>query len=77
MDLIKYVNNALNVHDGALTQLYVACSPEIETKQYRAKYFVPIAKLSELDKKAPKITQEMRSRLWEVSEEMTGVKYDL
>ena len=75
--MVKVVNSALNVHDGALTQLYVACSPEIEKNEQRAQYFIPIAKHSELDPKAPAITQEMRTKLWTISEELTGVKFDV
>ena len=34
---------AYNTADGALTQLYLATSPEVESKDIRGQYFVPIA----------------------------------
>ena len=77
MKLFKWWNGALSLQDGALTQLYVACSPEIEEKNLRAQYFVPIAQQSPLDSKAPKITQEMKTKLWELSEDLTKIKYEL
>ncbi|CAG8521340.1 8951_t:CDS:2 [Ambispora gerdemannii] len=63
---------AMNEDDGALTQLYVATSPEIEKENYRAKYFVPFAKLE-----TPKpfaTNQETASRLWKWTEEFLNEK---
>lgn len=71
----KWYNGALSPRDGALTQLYCAVSPEVIEKKYKAEYFVPIANRSELDAAAPKITDEMRTRLWQVSEEIIGSKF--
>ena len=34
---------AYNVHDGALTQLYLATSPEVQAKSIRGEYYIPIA----------------------------------
>uniref|UniRef100_A0A7S3PGY3 Uncharacterized protein n=1 Tax=Aplanochytrium stocchinoi TaxID=215587 RepID=A0A7S3PGY3_9STRA len=73
----KKFNGALNVHDGALTQLYCATAPDVIEKKYRGQYFVPIAKWSELDPKAPKTTDELRKKLWETSEEIIGTKFSV
>ena len=71
----KFYKGALSPNVGALTQLYAAMSPEIETKNYRGEYFIPVAKLGQLDPAAPKITAEMRTKLWEVSEQLTGIEF--
>lgn len=73
----KIYKGALPVNVGALTQLYAALSPEVETYNYRGEYFVPVARLGKLDPVAPTITQEMRTKLWDVSEELTGINFDV
>lgn len=73
----KWWNGALSVQDGALTQLYCAVSPEIVQKNYQGEYFVPIAQRSDLDKSAPKVTKEMQQKLWDVSQELTGVQFGI
>lgn len=77
VQFFKWYNGALSPYNGALTQVYTAISPEIEEKNYRGQYFVPIAKHRNLDPNAPEITEEMRTKLWEISEQMTGVKFDV
>eukprot|EP00924_Labyrinthula_sp_SR-Ha-C_P000349 snap_masked-scaffold_25-processed-gene-4.29-mRNA-1 protein AED:0.23 eAED:0.23 QI:15/1/1/1/1/1/2/110/350 len=75
--IFRKLRGSMNVHDGALTQLYCATSPEIVKEEYKGKYFIPIAELSPLDKQAPRITKDMQVKLWEVSEEMTNTKFDI
>lgn len=77
VNAFKFVKGAFSVQKGALTQLYCATSPiPVEQKQ-GGEYFVPVAARSDLDEKAPKITKEMQERLWQVSEELTGVVFDV
>ncbi|KAF0695940.1 hypothetical protein As57867_013239, partial [Aphanomyces stellatus] len=51
--------------DGAKTQLYVATSPAIETNEWRGRYFVPTADLSEST--AFGQDAELAKRLWDYS----------
>ena len=73
--MYKRAMGALSVQQGALTQLYVAASPE--AAKVRGQFFEPIARLSELYDTCPEITQNMRDRLWAVSEELAGIKFDI
>ena len=73
--LFKLLKGALSVEDGALTQLYVAASPEAAV--HRGKFFIPIAQVSELFPDCPPITDELRARLWAVSEEMVGEAFEV
>jgi len=57
-----------SVETGALTSLYVASSPKIETDSIRGQYFVPTAKLSEAS--AHGRDAELAAKLWTLSEEM-------
>ena len=52
---------------GALTQLYVATSPEIEEHGHRGQYFVPVARLQQ---RLPDYAQDeaTEERLWEWTE---------
>ncbi|KAI9206470.1 uncharacterized protein BJ171DRAFT_457496 [Polychytrium aggregatum] len=50
---------------GALTQIYVATSPDIETKNYRGQYFDPVTRLS--TPSAPASDKELAKKLWELS----------
>ena len=38
---------------------------------------MPIAQRSDLVKEAPKVTKEMQQKLWNVSEELTSVKFKI
>jgi NAD(P)-dependent dehydrogenase (short-subunit alcohol dehydrogenase family) len=51
---------------GALTQLYLATSPEVETLNIRGKYLVPTAKLHIPSKAAQ--DPQLAKKLWEFSE---------
>ncbi|KAI8062896.1 hypothetical protein BC940DRAFT_308002 [Gongronella butleri] len=44
--IVRFLSGSIKPDQGALTQLYVAVSPEIEQKELTGEYFVPIAKLS-------------------------------
>mmetsp|Transcript_10397 Transcript_10397/g.14418 ORF Transcript_10397/g.14418 Transcript_10397/m.14418 type:complete len:270 (+) Transcript_10397:133-942(+) len=76
IDAVKFFG-ALNVTQGALTQLYAATSPEVVEKGYRGEYFVPIAKKAELNPHVAPVTEEMRKELWELSEKLTKTKFEI
>lgn len=57
---------SMNAEDGALTQLYVATSPEVE--HVSGEYFIPIGKRGHAIHHAKDAA--MRQRLWEESEAM-------
>lgn len=59
---LLYITN----EDGALAQLYVATSPEIEEKKLSGEYFVPYGKLSKSD--AYTRSDENAAELWEWTE---------
>lgn len=71
----KWIKGALSVQDGALTQLYAAAAPEALGR--RGVLFIPIAQESALFPNCPVITDEMRRRLWEVSEAMVGERFEV
>ncbi|GAA5824763.1 hypothetical protein JCM3770_007147 [Rhodotorula araucariae] len=54
--------------DGAKTQIYLAASPEVDEKDYRGQYFVPIATPA-----APSAygqDKELAEQLWKLSEDL-------
>ncbi|GAA5892879.1 hypothetical protein JCM5296_006031 [Sporobolomyces johnsonii] len=53
--------------EGAKTQLYLAASPEVDSKDYRAKYFTPIA--TETEPSALAQDKELAEQLWKLSED--------
>jgi NAD(P)-dependent dehydrogenase (short-subunit alcohol dehydrogenase family) len=55
---------------GALTSLYVATHPDIEKKNIRSQYFVPIALNHPQAKMAGNLT--LQKQLWEVSEKLVA-----
>ncbi|KAF9921517.1 Short-chain dehydrogenase/reductase 2b [Linnemannia zychae] len=63
---------AIKPSQGALTQLYVATSPEIERENIRGKYFMPIA--NEIRPNPISKNLEIQTRLWEVSEQLMREK---
>jgi len=63
---------AKNPDNGALTQLYVATSPEIEQENYRARYFVPYAKLSTSSKVST--DEELAEKLWKFTDDLVVEK---
>ncbi|KAJ3152085.1 Uridine-cytidine kinase-like 1 [Geranomyces michiganensis] len=62
----------LTPYQGALTSLYAAASPEIVEKGYRARYFVPYAKLAEPSAYA--LDEVKAKNLWELSEKILREK---
>ncbi|KAJ3078773.1 Retinol dehydrogenase 14 [Quaeritorhiza haematococci] len=56
--------------EGALTQLYVATSKEIEEEKWNGKYFVPIAKLYEFADGELPTRADLRESLWEYTEKL-------
>ncbi|KAI8801918.1 hypothetical protein BJ742DRAFT_834956 [Cladochytrium replicatum] len=58
---------------GALTQVYAATSPEIEGKDYRGQYFVPVGKHVK-NAGAAAEDKELRDRLWAYSEKLVKEK---
>lgn len=57
---------------GAVTQTYLASSPEVEEKNYKGEYFVPYAKLSEASK--PTQDKGLQEKLWNWSVEVLKSK---
>ncbi|ORX93010.1 NAD(P)-binding protein [Basidiobolus meristosporus CBS 931.73] len=57
---------------GALTQLYLATSPEIEVKDIRGRYFIPIA--NEIQPSAYARDVQLQEELWKFSEKMVKEK---
>ncbi|KAH9119165.1 hypothetical protein AeMF1_008011, partial [Aphanomyces euteiches] len=61
--LLFYINRlGYTPEKGALTQLYVATSPDMEKNQWQGQYFTPIAKLD----KATALSRDSEEidRLW-------------
>jgi NAD(P)-dependent dehydrogenase (short-subunit alcohol dehydrogenase family) len=63
---------ALTPPEGAYTSLYTACSPEIQEKQIRGKYFAPFARMQDPSPLAQ--NEELAKRLWNVSEQVLKEK---
>ncbi|KAG0215360.1 hypothetical protein BGX28_000100 [Mortierella sp. GBA30] len=63
---------AMTPEVGSLTQLYCATSPEIEEKDIRGRYFIPIA--NELTPSAYAQDEELQEKLWEFSEKLVKEK---
>ncbi|KAG0021602.1 hypothetical protein BGZ81_008845 [Podila clonocystis] len=63
---------AMTPEVGALTQLYCATSPEIENKDIRGKYFIPIA--NELDPNPIAFDEDLQERLWSWTENIVREK---
>jgi len=59
---------------GALTQLYCATSPEIEEKNIRGKFFIPIA--NELPTYGAADDEEKQEELWKFSEDIISQKLE-
>ncbi|KAL1915562.1 uncharacterized protein VTP21DRAFT_6686 [Calcarisporiella thermophila] len=62
----------ISPEQGALTQLYAATSPQIVEKNYRARYFTPIAKLSEPTCDAQ--NDALAKQLWDFTEQLINEK---
>ncbi|KAG0248217.1 hypothetical protein BG011_000334 [Mortierella polycephala] len=63
---------AMTPEVGALTQLYVATSPEIVNKDIRGRYFVPIA--NEIQPSAYAQDEALQEKLWAFSEKLVKEK---
>ncbi|KAG0042831.1 hypothetical protein BGZ83_012132 [Gryganskiella cystojenkinii] len=65
-------NWAMKPKEGALNTLFCATSEEIEIKDHRAKFFIPIGR----EYRAAKITEdvELQERLWAYSEKLVKEK---
>jgi retinol dehydrogenase-12 len=59
---------ALNSEEGAVTQLYVATSPEIEKKGIHGKYFVPMARMKDVSTIGSNVTAQ--KELWDFTEKL-------
>ncbi|KAF9103358.1 hypothetical protein BGX29_003450 [Mortierella sp. GBA35] len=57
---------------GALTQLYLATSPEVEEKDIRGRYFIPVAK--EIQPSPYARDEELQEKLWAFSERLVREK---
>jgi retinol dehydrogenase-12 len=68
--MVKSVS--INVDDGALAQLYLATSPEIEEKEIHGKYYVPYGEPA-TPQRHP-ISKENQTQLWELSEKILSEK---
>ncbi|KAG2172687.1 hypothetical protein INT43_000034, partial [Umbelopsis isabellina] len=62
----------INPQDGALTQLYLSTSPEIEKKDIRGKYYVPFA--SEATPQSHSTSQKNQTELWDYTEKILREK---
>eukprot|EP00946_MAST-07B_sp_MAST-7B-sp1_P005316 g5316.t1 len=60
---------------GALTQLYLSCSPDIRSNNITGAYYVPVAGSSPLDPMAENST--LAAALWTLSESATEESFDL
>ncbi|KAG0029536.1 hypothetical protein BGZ81_003643 [Podila clonocystis] len=58
--------------EGALTQLYLATSPDVVKKDIRGRFFVPTAEEQELNGDA--LDVELQEKLWEYSEKVVKEK---
>jgi len=63
---LMYKINGCSPKEGALTQLYVATSPEIVNKDIRGRYFIPGSNEIQPSKTAK--DEGLQERLWEYSE---------
>ncbi|CAG8813389.1 4849_t:CDS:2, partial [Racocetra persica] len=68
----NFFTYAISPDDGAITTLYCATSPEIEQKNYRAKYFEPFG--NEREQSAVAQDEDLAKRLWEYTENLINEK---
>ncbi|RUS18907.1 hypothetical protein BC937DRAFT_88179 [Endogone sp. FLAS-F59071] len=66
VNILKYFVTFVNTDEGALTQMYLATSPEVEEKDIRGQYYVPIAKPGTPSKYA--LNDKLAEELWEWTE---------
>ncbi|CAG8831435.1 8205_t:CDS:1, partial [Racocetra persica] len=65
--------NSISPDDGAITTLYCATSPEIEQKNYPAKYFEPFG--NECEPSTYAQDEDLAKRLWEYTENLINEKF--
>ncbi|KAF8919110.1 hypothetical protein BGZ58_004683 [Dissophora ornata] len=63
---------AMRPEVGALTQLYLATSPEIENLDIRGRYFIPIA--NEIRPSAYSYDEELQEKMWTFTEDLVKEK---
>ncbi|KAG0364845.1 hypothetical protein BC939DRAFT_498047 [Gamsiella multidivaricata] len=63
---------AMAPEKGVLTQLYLATSPEIESRDIRGRYFIPIA--NEIQPSSYAHDEELQEKLWAFSEDLVREK---
>ncbi|KAF9547951.1 hypothetical protein EC957_007464 [Mortierella hygrophila] len=63
---------ALTAEEAALTQLYLATSPEVEERDVRGKYFIPVA--NEIEPTTLARNEQLQEKLWAFSEDIVRVK---
>ncbi|KAG0337650.1 Retinol dehydrogenase 14 [Podila minutissima] len=68
----KVIGNMTEETEGALTQLYLATSPDVIKKDIRGRYFVPTAEEQELN--ADALDVDLQEKLWEYSEKIVKEK---
>jgi hypothetical protein len=59
---------SISPEDGAVTQMYLATSPEIEAKNIHGQYYVPFAEVATPSGYAT--TQENQTKLWDFTEKI-------
>jgi hypothetical protein len=62
----------VSTEDGAITQMYLATSPEIEEKDIRGQYYVPYGVPGSVGRHAS--SQENQTKLWDFSEKILHEK---
>ncbi|ORY10826.1 hypothetical protein BCR33DRAFT_756772 [Rhizoclosmatium globosum] len=74
--LHKRFGDRITVLDGALTQIYLACSTEIVEKGYKDGYFAPIAdkKRGEKELSALGRNEDLAEKLWQFTENLVKEK---
>ncbi|KAI8578695.1 hypothetical protein K450DRAFT_246083 [Umbelopsis ramanniana AG] len=63
---------SIDANDGAITQMYLATSPEVEAKDIHGQYYVPFAEPSTPSGYAA--TQENQTKLWDFTEKILSEK---
>ncbi|KAK3844473.1 MAG: hypothetical protein J3R72DRAFT_438125 [Linnemannia gamsii] len=72
MSIVSAKVFGMTAKEGALTQLYLATSPEVEEKDVRGRYYVPIAK--EIQPSSYARDEELQEKLWTYSENLVKEK---
>ncbi|KAG0081059.1 Retinol dehydrogenase 14 [Podila epicladia] len=70
--VVALLPTVVSPEEGALTQLYLATSPDVIKKDIRGRYFVPTAEEQELN--ADALDVGLQEKLWEYSENIVKAK---